>query len=193
MSLIIKKITVGPLDTNCYIVSCEYTGQTFVIDPGNNPKGILNYIHRNEFTPKAVLLTHGHPDHIGGVKIISGELRVPVMIHRDDADMLKFVNIDTTNRYLVDRELLELGRDRLTIIHTPGHTPGGVCILGEGILFSGDTLFKDGVGRTDLPGGASKELEGSLKNKIFILQPKTKVYPGHGPETTIGDEIRFNS
>lgn len=189
MALIIKKIVVGPLETNCYIVSCEYTGHTFVIDPGDNSKTIINYIHRNEFIPKGIILTHGHPDHIGGLKMIKGELGAPVMIHRVDAQMLKLANVDSADRYLVDRELLNLGRETLTVIHTPGHTPGSICILGDNILFSGDTLFKDGVGRTDLPGGSISELEDSLKNRIFILPPETIVYPGHGPETKIAHEI----
>lgn len=194
MSLIIKKITVGPLDTNCYILSCEYTGHTFIIDPGDNPKAILDYLHRNEFIPKSIVLTHGHPDHIGAVKILSGELGVSFMIHPNDAKMVKEIfnycrNTGGKEKHLVDREFLELGREKLNVIHTPGHTPGSVCILGEGILFSGDTLFKGGVGRTDLPGGSNKELENSLRNKIFILPLNTIVYPGHGPETTVGEEV----
>lgn len=182
MALIIKKIVVGPLEVNCYIVSCEVTGHTFVIDPGDNPKAIMNYIYRNEFIPKLIILTHGHPDHTSGVKTIRGELGVPVAIHKLD-------EIDDAGRYLVDREILELGREKLTVIHTPGHTPGSVCLSGEGVLFSGDTLFKDGVGRTDLPGGSWEELENSLKKRIFVLPAETVVYPGHGPDTTIGDEI----
>lgn len=185
MALIIKKIIVGPLETNCYIVSCEYTGHTFVIDPGDSSKAIVNYIYRNEFIPKAIILTHGHPDHIGGLKMIKGELGVPVMIHRMDSEYL----CQPANAYLIDREYLDLGRERLTVIHTPGHTPGSVCIHSKGILFSGDTLFNAGVGRTDLPGGSCKELEDSLRNKILVLPPDTVVYPGHGPETTIGNEI----
>lgn len=182
MPLIIKKIILGPLETNCYIVSCEVTGHTFVIDPGDSSKAISNYIYRNEFIPKLIILTHGHPDHTGGVKTVKGELGVPAAIHKLD-------KLDCTDRYLADREIMEIGREKLIIIHTPGHTPGSICLSGCGILFSGDTLFKAGVGRTDLPGGSWKELEDSLRNKLFTLPPETVVYPGHGPETRIGDEI----
>lgn len=186
MALIIKKIVVGPLDTNCYIISCEYTGHTFVIDPGDNPKAIINYIRRNEFIPKGIVLTHGHPDHIGGLKPVKGEFGCPVMIHRMDAWM-----VEQVEKFLTDRELLDLGRESLTVLHTPGHTPGSICILWDKVIFSGDTLFKNGVGRTDLPGGSHSELESSLKNRIFILPPDTIVYAGHGPETRIGDEIPY--
>lgn len=190
MALIIKKIVVGPIQTNCYIVSCEISGHTFIIDPGDSPKRIINYIRRDEFIPRGIILTHGHPDHTGGVKVLRGELGIPVMLHPNDSQMLEAQGID---KYLIHGEFLDLGRSRFLVIHTPGHTPGSVCIYGESILFSGDTLFKDGVGRTDLPGGSAQELEDSLKNKIFVLPPKTKVYPGHGPETVISEEREFCS
>lgn len=188
MPIIIKKIPVGPLETNCYVVSCEVTGFTFIIDPGDSPRVIINYIRRNEFIPKAIVLTHGHPDHTSGVKLMSGELNIPIFMHKNDLDMLRLVNINSVDKYLNDGDILTLGRENFKIIHTPGHTLGGICILNNGILFSGDTLFKNGVGRTDLPGGSQDALENSLKNKLFILPPETIVYPGHGPETTIKEE-----
>lgn len=188
MPAIIKKTQVGPLSTNCYIVSCEISGKTFIIDPGDGPKVIINYISRNEFIPSAIILTHGHHDHIGAVKTIRGELGIPVFMHKEDLKMLKLVNIDSVDRYLTDKAVLDLGRESFTVIHTPGHTRGSICILGNGILFSGDTLFKNGIGRTDLPGGSDVEMENSLRNKLFVLPKETIVYPGHGPETTIGDE-----
>ena len=188
MALIIQKIIVGQLQTNCYIASCEFSGHTFIIDPGNSPKRIINYIRRNEFVPKGIILTHGHPDHIGGVKILRGELGIPVMLHPKDSQILKLVGIETVDKYLVHGEFLDLGRSRFLVIHTPGHTQGSICIYEQPILFSGDTLFKGGVGRTDLPGGSSEQLEDSLKNRIFVLPSETEVYPGHGPETVISEE-----
>jgi glyoxylase-like metal-dependent hydrolase (beta-lactamase superfamily II) len=188
MPLITKKIPVGPLETNCYIVSCEISGNTFIIDPGDSPKVISNHIFRNEFIPKAIILTHGHPDHLGALKILKGEFNIPLYMHRGDAGMVKFIGIDSAEKYLSDNDMLELGREKFRIIYTPGHSKGSICILGDGILFSGDTLFFQGVGRTDLPGGSNKELLDSLKNKLFTLPPETIVYPGHGRETTIGKE-----
>lgn len=188
MALCIKKLIVGPLETNCYIVSCEISGNTFVIDPGASPKRIIDYIKRNEFVPKGILLTHGHPDHTGGVKMLRGELGAPIMIHPEDEEMLKLTEIEAADKYLVNGEFLSLGRSRFLIIHTPGHTPGSICIYEEPVLFSGDTLFCNGVGRTDLVGGSAEKLEDSLKNKILKLPPNVKVYPGHGPETIISRE-----
>jgi len=188
MPLIIKQIPVGPLETNCYLVSCENTGFTFIIDPGDSPKIIINYLYRNEFIPKAVILTHGHYDHIGGLKIIKGELNIPLMMHKADLFMLKDYGISAAEKYLNDGDVLDLGREKLSVIHTPGHTKGGICLKGDGVLFSGDTLFRNGVGRTDLPGGSEQELVDSLNNKLFVLSDETIVYPGHGPETTIKHE-----
>ena len=190
MALIIQKFVVGLLQTNCYLVSCEITGHTFVIDPGDSPRRIIDYIRRNEFIPKGILLTHGHPDHTGGTKILRNELGVPVMIHPKDSQMLRLIGIETADKYLVHGEFLDLGRIRFVVIHTPGHTPGSVCIYfsEQNVLFSGDTLFKGGVGRTDLPGGQAKQLEDSLKNRVLELPPDTEVYPGHGPETVISKE-----
>ena len=190
MALIIQKFVVGLLQTNCYLVSCEITGHTFVIDPGDSPRRIIDYIRRNEFIPKGILLTHGHPDHTGGTKILRNELGVPVMIHPKDSQMLRLIGIETADKYLVHGEFLDLGRIRFLMIHAPGHTPGSVCVYfsEQNVLFSGDTLFKGGVGRTDLPGGQAKQLEDSLKNRVLGLPPDTEVYPGHGPETVISKE-----
>ncbi len=188
MALIIKTIKVGILETNCYIISCEVSGNTFIIDPGDNPRSIVNYISRNEFIPKAIILTHGHADHLGALKILKGELNLDLFMHRDDLPMLKAAGIDSVDKYLVDGDVLELGREKLKVIYTPGHSKGSICLLGDGVLFSGDTLFMSGVGRTDLAGGSILELENSLRNKLFILPSETIVYPGHGSFTTIGNE-----
>lgn len=188
MSLIIKKIVLGSLSTNCYILSCENSGNTFIIDPEENPKPIIDYIFRNEFVPKGIILTHGHPDHLKGVKTLKGELGIWLAMHTDDVPMAKLMRINTIDKILKDGDILNLGRPQFKVIHTPGHSPGSICLYGEGVLFSGDTLFNSGVGRTDLPGGSSQALEESLINKIFTLPDETIVYPGHGPETTIARE-----
>lgn len=188
MALIIQRIAMGLLQTNCYIISCENSGHTIIIDPGDDPKKIIDYIQRNEFIPKGMILTHGHYDHIGGVNILKG-LAIPLMMNREDEVMLQLKDVKKVDRYLKDGELFDLGREKLKIIHTPGHSRGGICIYSKPYLFAGDTLFKDGVGRTDLPGGSSSELDDSIRNKLFILPKDTIVYPGHGPKTTIGSEM----
>lgn len=188
MGLLIERIVIGPLQTNCYIISCEISGNSFIIDPGDEAVKISNFIRRNEFIPKGILLTHAHSDHIGGVKIIRNGFNVPLMAHPDDVNRLISANLDPIDRYLVDGEFLNLGQESILVIHTPGHSPGSVCLYRKPFLFSGDTLFKEGIGRTDLPGGSYEQIENSIRNKLFSLPDDTIVYPGHGPETTIGDE-----
>lgn len=193
MALLLDRIIVGWLQTNCYIVTCEVTGFTFIIDPGDNPHAISSYLLRNTLYPKGIILTHAHPDHIGGVDMLLSEFRMDLMLHPEEIQQYETVGKRKVTRFLFDGMLLQLGRCKFRIIHTPGHTPGSVCIYGAPedigettpILFSGDTLFKDGVGRTDLPGGSMKELENSLIKKVFTLSGETCVYPGHGESTTI--------
>ncbi len=188
MALIVRKFVVGSLATNCYVVSCENTGFTYIIDPGDNAAGIINYLRRNEFIPKGIILTHGHLDHGGAVRDLRNQLRLRLMIHSADTFMLAPMGIPAADEHLVPGEFLPLGRDKLLVIHTPGHSPGSVCLHTGMKLFSGDTLFKDGVGRTDLPGGSWPQLQASLADRLFTLPPATEVYPGHGPSTTIGRE-----
>lgn len=188
MNFEIDKLQVGPLATNCYFISCPETKKTIIVDPGWAPQQIKEYLQRQGYLPQAIVLTHGHADHIGAVEVLRQELSVPVMIHEADKHMLAVLGVGDVDRYLIANESLLLHKTKFMIIHTPGHTPGGICLYCVPVLFSGDTLFQNGVGRTDLPGGSWPSLELSIKNVLFKLPPETKVYPGHGPSTTISDE-----
>lgn len=196
----IERIAVGPLETNCYCVS--EAKSAFIIDPGDDFDKIKAYLDGNSYEPDFVLLTHGHADHIKEAQ----KFNVPVFIHKDDAkclydasyNMSAFVGAaftlskDYDVRELRDGNVIEWkGRD-LKVIHTPGHSPGGVCVLIEGRLFSGDTLFRFSIGRSDLIGGNHSQLIDSINKRLFSLPDSTKVYPGHGETSTIAEEKKLN-
>lgn len=192
----IDRLEVGPMGANCYIVSSASSGEACIIDPGGEPNKIKSSLRKKGLKLKFIINTHGHGDHILG----NGYFDVPVYIHRLEKDYLtdSDKNLSGMFGFLIktpkEIELLEEGsRIKLDdlefeVIHTPGHTPGGISIKLNGVVFSGDTLFASGVGRTDLPGGNEETLFRSIKEKLFILGDDTVVYPGHGPETTIGRE-----
>lgn len=213
----VRKITSGPFFTNTYIVTNK--GEAAVIDPFDGEK-IIGILKRGRYKVRYIILTHFHMDHIVGVNRLKEETKAKAVIHGKDAELLKkrikkpldkedlkLILGGLTNpslffelvypkikidRVLKDKDILNLGRSKLKVIHTPGHTPGGICILVGKILFSGDTLFKDGIGRTDLMGGDYDSLIMSIKKKLFALDDDTKIYPGHGPETTVGHEKKYN-
>ena len=192
----IDKLVVGELATNCYIVQSE-KGNAFLIDPGDDVSMISEFLAKHSIKALFIVNTHGHIDHIRA----DAGLGLPVYIHEDDSGMVSdprknpmVVFFGTfkpvvPQRLLKDGDKIVLDEMAFTVIHTPGHTRGCLCLLGNNVLFSGDTLFRDGVGRTDIPGSSPKLMEGSLK-KLSKLQKDTVVYPGHGPETTIGRELR---
>lgn len=197
-------VVVGALETNCYLVYCEETRECAVIDPGANPGKIVAAISDLELKPVIVLNTHGHIDHVGANADIVQKYAVPLAVHAADAKMAQACDdIELTlllgarsspppDRLLAEGDEIAFGRASLKVIHTPGHTPGSVGFLSGRVLFSGDTLFCGGVGRTDLPGGSWKELERSLRERIMTLDDETIVLPGHGPWTTIGQEKDSN-
>lgn len=197
-------LVVGPLETNCYLVYCGETRDCLIIDPGAEPEKIIKAIKENNLHPIALINTHGHVDHIGANLEIKNKFGLPLYLHQADLNLLQqahkgelsfFIQAKPSpppDEFLEDGQEIEFGHCKLKVIHTPGHTPGSVSLYGEGLLFSGDTLFNGGVGRTDLPGGDWSELQKSLKEKILSLPDETEVLPGHGPMTTIGREKAEN-
>lgn len=197
-------VVVGPLETNCYLVYCVESSECLIIDPGAEPDKIIKAVNEHGLHPVAIINTHGHVDHIGANQEIKSKFGVPLYIHQDDVPFLEQAHMGELSFFLQARpspppdEYLEedleiaFGHHKLKVLHTPGHTPGSVSLLGDGVLFSGDTLFNGGVGRTDLPGGDWSSLKVSIKEKILILPEETIVLPGHGPMTTVGQEKNDN-
>lgn len=194
--MFIKKVVVGGLETNCYIVADPDSKDAAIIDPGSDGSGIEREIERYGLNIKCVINTHGHGDHISS----NGKFKAPIYIHRLDADFLRNSKLNMSasfgfsikspeaSRILEEGDIIALGACKLKVIHTPGHTPGSISLLGRGFVFTGDTLFMGGVGRTDFPYGSKEKLIDSIRGKLLVLDDKTVVYPGHGPSSTIGAE-----
>jgi len=191
--MFVRMFTVGMLATNCFLIGDRETGDAVVIDPGfdreSEAKTIFNEVQRNGFRIKYIINTHGHPDHNSGNRIMKERSGAPILIYEDDASLLRDPLAD---RKLRDGDSVEVGNIKLRVVHTPGHSPGSMALLGEDCVFSGDTLFAGSIGRYDLPGGSLDELVDSLKSKLLTLPDHVKVFPGHGPVTTIGEERRSN-
>jgi hydroxyacylglutathione hydrolase len=199
--MFIQSLPSGPFLTNAYILACKQTKEALIIDPGvDSYQPILDVINNHQFTPTAILLTHSHWDHIANVSKLKETLNIPVMIHQDDEANLITPGSDglpmtpsfdgvTPDQYLKEHDEILVGESQFVVIHTPGHTPGGICLYSpkEKILISGDTLFKQSIGNLSFPTANPDKMWESLK-KLEILPPETKVYPGHGPSTTIGEE-----
>lgn len=184
----VEGLVVGPLAANCYVVSAG--GDAVVIDPGAEANRVLKAVGGREVA--AILVTHGHSDHVGAVDELVAETGAAVMAPRRDLASLEgYVGVRPA-KLLNDGDRLEFGDISLTVIATPGHTPGSSCFYAPGVLFSGDTLFAEGVGRTDLPGGSAEALFNSIRERIFSLAGDTIIYPGHGERTTVAREKRSN-
>lgn len=202
--MIIKRIPAGIYAANCYVLYSEKENEGIIVDPGGDVDDILKYINDNNIKINSIVLTHGHGDHIAGVSELKEELKVNLLIHEADVDMLKSGDMNlssimaigsiemTADELLKDGDTIEFGDKEVTVLHTPGHTLGGICLLSGKYLISGDTLFKGSIGRTDLEGGNYETIINSIREKLLVLPGDTIVYPGHGPETTIEEEMRNN-
>lgn len=197
--MIIKKMMAGIYGANCYIVMDEETKEAVVLDPGGDVDDIEKVLQSLGAKVKYIALTHGHFDHTTGVDGLQAITKAEVAIGKEDNEMiLKDVQYygpfieGGAHITLNHGDSLNFGKHTVKVIHTPGHTPGGVCFLIENMLFSGDTLFKGSIGRSDLAGGDGEALIRNIKERLVVLPKETIVYPGHGPSTTIGEEERCN-
>jgi hydroxyacylglutathione hydrolase len=202
-SLIIKKVVVGPWRANCYIIVSEESGEGFILDPGDKPEAMVKEVNQNHWKIKWLVATHGHIDHIGAIGYLNAVLNAPVAIHPADAPALQgdshffwgepFGPPLRPDRLLNEGDILKVADMHFQIINTPGHTLGGICLYGQGVLFTGDTLFRNNIGSSNIGTGTRQQLVRSIVEKLLTLPPETVVYPGHGSPTTIQDEIRHNA
>jgi len=203
--MILEGFPVGPVGANCFIFGDDATHEVFVIDPGDEPDRILDTLRRLGARPIAIVNTHGHFDHIQGVDAVRRATGVPFWIHEAEQEVLtsgparagqmfglELEPSPIPDRWLKDGDRLAVGGLSLTVRHTPGHSPGGVCLVGDGLAFVGDTLFAGSIGRSDLPGADLETLLTSITRVLLPLADESVCYPGHGPETTIGREKRTN-
>ncbi|MGN0701787.1 MAG: MBL fold metallo-hydrolase [Lentihominibacter sp.] len=185
----IKRFTGGILEANCYVISSRGK-DCYIIDPGYNPGRIIKYVKENNLNPKGIILTHHHNDHSGGAEKLHKELECPVIIHRLDADMLK----RSADAFAEDGDTILLGDDKLTILHTPGHTRGGICIMSSKsrVCFTGDTIFNVDLGRTDLEDGSEAEMRRSVLDVCSKWDNDITIYPGHGDPANMKTVRKIN-
>ncbi|MDY6893464.1 MAG: MBL fold metallo-hydrolase [Chloroflexota bacterium] len=205
--MIIKELVVGPFGSNCFIVGSETTKEAMIIDPGADANHIVDAANDLGLSIVLIVATHNHMDHIGALRPVKDATNADYAVHEADLETKMpavFARMmgplmggslkapPKPDRLLHDGDIIEVGDLKFTVLHTPGHTPGGISLLGDGVVFSGDTLFNFGIGRTDMPGGSFSILMHSIATKLMVLPDDTIVYPGHGPRTTIGIERKRN-
>lgn len=201
--MIIRTLIVGPMQANCHILECEETKAVIVVDPGDDGALILSVLDEYELQLKLIVNSHAHIDHIAANADLKKKTSAPLCIHSADADMLvnpqknlsffigRPVSSPAADRLLADGDILEAGTLRLRVIHTPGHSPGSICLLSDGCIITGDLLFAGGIGRYDFPGSSYEKLVSSLR-KVMMLDDDLIIYPGHGPISTIREERLTN-
>jgi hydroxyacylglutathione hydrolase len=200
----ITRLTVGAFGANCYIVGSEKTEEGIIIDPGGNAPEIINTLNLSRLKIKTIVLTHGHADHIAALYEIKSHTGAPVALHRADNDFLygsreysmmwgiSYRTPDPPDRLLSEGDFIEIGDLHFKVIHTPGHTPGSICLHMDNKVFTGDTLMYRGIGMTVLPGSSRRQLIDSIHSRLMVLPDETQLYPGHGRQTTVGAERRNN-
>lgn len=205
MSVSFQGLVVGPLATNCYVVWDQSTRAAAIIDPGGDAAKIRETVSSNDLKPASILLTHGHLDHCYAAGHIARKYGAAIYMHEADVgqvelslpvlemvyDVSGFVRFSPSEP-LEDGDVLQLGESTIKVLHTPGHSPGGVCFVTDAGVFCGDTIFAGSVGRTDFPGGDHDQLIESIKSKLLTLPDSIHLYPGHGPSTTVGGEKTTN-
>lgn len=200
-----RRLEIRPFGTNCYLVGSEQTRDGMVIDPAGEALRIITNINELRLRIHCIVATHTHPDHLGAARYLKDSTGARFAVHTTEAQHLQYADysqmsrLDPTikspplpDKLLHDAATIELGDLSFTVLHTPGHSPGGISLAGHGVVFTGDALFNMGIGRTDGPGCSHSELISSIRNKLLTLPDKTVVLPGHGPKTTIGNERRGN-
>ena len=204
--MILEMLTVGPFQENCYIVGDETTGEGALVDPGDEAARIAIAVEQTNLEISQILITHAHIDHVGAVAALAEEYACPVLMHAESEPMLaqlptqammmglRFGKVPNVDRYIEDGEVITVGGLELASLYTPGHAPGHLAfyVRSEGLVLSGDALFAGSVGRVDLPGGSMEVLMKSIEARLLTLPDDTKVYSGHGPQTTIGNEKAYN-
>ena len=197
--MILRKMELGDFGSNCYLVGDEDTKEGMIIDPGDDGSSIMKQVKALGLSIKIIVLTHSHIDHVGGLADVKKATGAVIAIHENEAPfLLKQPRLmefmpptppsPPADRLLKDGDMIKVGKLKFKVLHTPGHTSGGICLLGDGIVFTGDTLFNYSIGRADFPGSDYDQEMQSIRSKLMTLPDETRVYPGHGPATTIGTE-----
>ncbi len=201
--MIIKKLIVGQLQTNCFVIGDEVSKESMVIDPGDEPDRILDVAKENDLTINMIVCTHTHFDHIAAIPELKDATNAKLLMHREEQSIYKSAemmasawgfqigSLPEPDVLLSENDEIGVGIYLFKVLHTPGHSPGGICLYRDSLVISGDTLFADSIGRTDLPGGSMEKMKESFK-RLMNLPGDTHVLPGHGPETNIGHEKTNN-